>query len=373
VSTATSEAPATETKRSSFGTRLFSFAALCGAVGAIGYVAHTVYHVATDGFVAPIILSPDSDMVIQSKLSMSQLVAEKMRIVSKRDALDAELLGAEQGLEQLKALREASAKALEWTTAITATQAAAGAEDRRALFQQRTMLAQMVVDEEHFADRMKKDMEAGLVAKVEYERELHALNQMRVAAIENDRAHILAGTQMSQVRLTQQAIAGGGPSHISTPEMVNQRDQIVRVQCDIIRLEAERRSKLAERRSLDEELTKLEELLGQLKARPIFRAIEADTNVAFVPYTQIDGVATGAEIYDCIWGVFACKSVGHVSQLLPGEAVVQDPWGSPARGQFAVLDLDDLKAAQSKTLRVRPTGPRSASPSSGTATRVAKK
>jgi hypothetical protein len=312
-------------------------------------------------------------MVIQSKLSMSQLLAEKMRIVSKRDALEAELLGADQALVELKALREASAKALEWTTAITATQAAAGVEDQRALVAQRTMLARMVTEEEQFADRMKKDMEAGLVAKAEYERELHSLNQMRVAAIENDRAHILAGTQMSQVRLTQRAIAGAGPSRISTPEMMAQQDQLVRVQCDMIRLEAERRSKLAERRSLDEELGKLEELLTQLKARPIFRAIEADTNVAFVPYTQIEGVRTGAEIYDCIWGVFACKSVGRVAQLLPGEAVVQDPWGSPARGQFAVLDLDDLKAAQSKTLRVRPTAPRAPSLSSGPATRVAKK
>lgn len=361
-------------RRSSLATRLSSFAALCGAVGAIGYVASTVYHVATDGFVAPIILSPDSDMVIQSKLSMSQLLAEKMRIVSKKEAIEAELAGAEQALEQLKTLRDASAKALEWTTSITATQAAAGVEDQRTLSHQRTMLSQMIADEESFVGRMKKDMEAGLVAKADYARELHALNQMRVTALENDRAHILSGTQLSQVRLTQQAIQGTtGRPRIATPEMLMQQDQMVRVQCETIRLEAERRSKLAERRNLDEELAKLEELLAQLKTRPIFRAIEANTNVAFVPYTQIEGVKSGAEIYDCIWGVLACKSVGRVAELLPGEAVVQDPWGSPARGQYAILNLDDDRAAQSKTLRVRPSSHGLAPVTVTSGTRVAKK
>ncbi len=357
---------------SSLGTRLLSFAALCGAVGAIGYVGHTVYHVATDGFVAPIILSPDSDMVIQSKLSMSQLVAEKMRITAKKDAIEAELQGADQALEQLKTLRDATAKALEWTTSITSTQAAAGAEDKRALTTQRTTLARMLADEEAFVERMKKDMDVGLVAKVDYEREHQTLNQLRVAMLENDRAHIVSSTQLSQVHLTQKALHGGA-AHFLTPEMLMQQDQAVRVQCEMIRLEAEKRSKIAERRTLDEELGKLEELLAQLKGRPIFRALEADTNVAFVPYTQIEGVRQGAEIYDCIWGVFACKSVGHVTQLLPGEAVVQDPWGSPARGQFAVLDLANPKAAQAKTLRVRPMGPSMGTPSPSPASRVAKR
>ena len=341
-------------KTSSLATRLFSFAALCGAVGAIGAVGSTVYHVATDGFVAPVILSPDSDMVIQSKLSMSQLLAEKMRIVAKKRAIEAEVQGADEALDELKTLHAAAAKGLEWTTSLTATQAVAGAKDQRALVAQRATFAQMITDQEDFIAQMKKDLDGGLVAKADYARQLQSLNQLRVAAMENDRAHIASGVQMTQVKLTQQAIHGRG--QMATPEMLSHQDQMVRVRCDIIRLQADRRSKLAESRTLDEELAKLEELLGQLKARPIFRAIEANTNVAFIPYTQIAGVRSGTEIYDCVWGVFACKSVGHVSELLPGETIVMDPWGSPARGQYAIMDLDDTQAAQSKTLRVRPSG-----------------
>ena len=342
-------------KKSSLSTRVCSLLALCGVVSAIGYVGNTVYRVSTDGFVAPIILSPDSDMVIQSKLSLAQLVGEQMEAVTKKEAIEVEIAAADKAIEQLKSLHESASKALEWTTALSAQQASAGSRDWSALDQQRAVLASMVGDEQRFIDRMKKEMDAGLVAKADYAREVQALKQMQIAALENERAHIVTSAQMSQVRLTQRAIkAAGGKVAIATPEMLMQQDQLVRVQCEIIRLESERRVKLGERRHLDDELAKIEELLAQLKKRPIFRAIEANTNVAFVPYTQMSGVKSGAPIYECVWGVFACKSVGTVTELLPGEAIVQDPWGSPARGQYAIMSLDDAQAAQAKTLRVRP-------------------
>lgn len=365
LSIATAEAD----RRSSVGTRLSSVVMLCAALTAIGWVVTTVYRIATDSFVAPIRLSPDSDMVIQSKLSMSQLLAERARITAKRDAIDAEVEGASEALAQLETLRASAANALEWTSTVTTRQAVASAEDHRALLRQRALLTQMIADEESFVERSKRDLDAGLIQKSEYARQLHALNQLRVAALENERDHIATSTQIGQLRLAQQAMRGAGDRpRMSTPEMLSQQDQMVRIQCEMIRLQAEQRSKTAERRHLEEELTKLDELLDQLKARPIFRAIEADTIAAFVPYSQIEGVRRGAEIYDCVWGIIACKFVGRIGELLPGEALVQDPWGSPARGQYALMDLVDPQATQSKTLRVRPSGghveppPKQASP-----------
>ena len=351
---ATDDAPEAK-RKSSLGTRVLSLAALCGVVVGVGSVANTVYRIATDGFVAPVILSPDSDMVIQSKLSMSQLLAERTRITSKRDALDEEIQGGDASIEELKTILATATKGLAWTTSVTRTELAAGKDDQTALGLQKGTLAEMLVDEQAFLDMTRKDLEGGLVSKAEYARERAAMNQLRVAAIENERSRIASETRLSQARLTQQAMGAAG-ARFAPPELLAQQNEMVRVRCDIIRLQAERRSKVGERRSLDEELVKLDELLGQLKARPIFRAIEANTNVAFIPYTQIEGVRTGTPIYDCIWGVFACKAVGRVAELLPGEALVQDPWGSPARGQYAIIDLRDQQAAQSKTLRVRPGG-----------------
>jgi hypothetical protein len=95
--------------------------------------------------------------------------------------------------------------------------------------------------------------------------------------------------------------------------------------------------------------------------------------VAFIPYTQIDGVSSGGKVYECVLGVFSCTQVGRVTEVLPGEVIVPDPWGSLARGQYAVIELDDQHAAQSKTLRVRPPSGRASGSSGAKATTVASK
>lgn len=352
---ASSESKVTERKW--LGTRLFSIAALCGTVCGLGYLAKTGYHVATDAFVVPVVLSPDSDLVIQSKLSRAALMAEQMRSVTKKEEIDAELSAADQAIEELKVLHASASKSLEWTSALTAAQASAGVVDLRALGEQRGEIATMVTAQEALVAQTKQELDVGLVSKADYARQVQALGQMRVSAIENERARIVAGVQMGQNTLAQRALRGGhGPGSISTPEMLQQQDQLVRLKCDLLKREAERRAKTSERRHIEEELSRIDELLAQLNQRPIYRAIDASTNVAFIPYSQLEGVANGAKVYECVWGLMACNAVGTLTELLPGEVIVPDPWGSPARGRYAVMQLDDQHAAQSKTLRVRPSG-----------------
>jgi hypothetical protein len=76
--------------------------------------------------------------------------------------------------------------------------------------------------------------------------------------------------------------------------------------------------------------------------------------VAFVPYEELEEVRAGAAVYHCkLWGLLFCSAVGAVSEILPGEVMTQDPWGSTTRGQYAILALQDPSAARSRALRVR--------------------
>jgi hypothetical protein len=132
------------------------------------------------------------------------------------------------------------------------------------------------------------------------------------------------------------------------------RDQEVRLELEDVELEAERRSRLAQERADHAALAHVDELLSQMKARPVFRAIDGSQNVAFVPYTQMDSVRRGADVYACsVWGVFDCSRVGSVAEVVPGEVAAQDPWGTLARGQYAVLDLSEASAGRARSLRVR--------------------
>lgn len=337
-------------------TRLFSAVALALTASGVAWVGENGYRIATDAFVAPIALTPDSDLVIQSKLSLGQLLAERIRLQARRDQIEATVAAADQAVEELRALKRESEKALDWSKAISSRQITAGALDLQALERQQTMTGQMIAQQRVRLAQMKKDVDAGLVARADYEREEQALGQLEVAQLDKERARLATQLATTQAMLASQAMRGAGPGQMSTPEMLVQRDQLVRVQCDLLKLEAERRAALSERGHLDAELGKLDELVAQLKSRPVFRATEADTNVAFIPYTQLEGVRAGAPVMDCIWGVVACKPVGKLTDVLPGEVIVPDPWGTPTRGQYAILDLTDARSAQSRVLRVRPSG-----------------
>lgn len=355
----------------SMKSRLFSFATLCGVVTLMGYGGSGVYRIATDEFVAPCVLSPDSDLVISSKLSMAQLVGERFRATTRREEIEVSVEAADKAIVELEELKASAERGLEFTAAMTAKQSSAGKSDLHALAEQRQGLVGMIAAQEAFVAQVKKDLEAGLAAKADYSRELQSLNQLRVALIENDRSRLVSEVTMNQVALTEKALrTSKTPGSIATPEMLMLQDQLVRVTTDILKLKAERRSAVAEKAHLDEELKMIDQLVGQLKERPTFSAADGDLTVAFVPYTQMEGVEKGAKVYDCVWGLFACKPVGQVTKLLPGEVILPDPWGTMTRGQYATMEIEDPASAKSRTLRVRPQH-LPATPSPGNESRIA--
>jgi hypothetical protein len=334
-------------------TRLFAFGALSAFLSGVGWAGHQVYRAAADSFVAPIILSPDNDVVLEQKLKLDELVVERAKTAAEVEAVDADLAAGEKAAVRLQAMVDAAANSLAWTRDLTKKQATAVTLDLRTLERQKQLLADMTAKETRLVDEAKANMDASLISKFDYAKEQQSLDQVRLASFENERTKLQSDLVMQQVVLTQQSLANerGAPA---TPEEIMREYQLGQVELEQVKLEAEMRAKRAERRVLWEKLAKIDEIESQLRARPVFQATSKSMDVAFVPYTQIDGVARGAEVFDCVWGLFSCKPVGKVAELVPGEVILPDPWGNQARGQYAVLDLESHESAKSKTLRIRP-------------------
>lgn len=341
-------------------TRALSFVLFGVVVIGVGGLLVAIYRVATDSFVAPITLSPDSDVVLQTRLTLSQLLGERLRIVAQQDQVATSLKAADESIEHLKTLRATVTRALEWATALNTRHAKAGAGDLRVLDRQRATLAAMIERQSKIVAETEKNVRAGLTVQSDLTQEVQTLDKLRVAAIENERARIATESIVRDAILARKALTRSGDL-APTPEMLVQEEQLVKLELELVKTEAERRTKLSEKQRLDEALAKVDELLAQLKKRPIYRAMEAPTQLAFVPYTQMTGVAPGAEVYDCVWALFACRRVGRVTELVSGEVLAPDPWGTPTRGQYAVLELVDPRAAQSRFLRIRAS--RSSAPS----------
>lgn len=333
-------------------TRLFAFGALTAFLSVLGYVGNQGYHAATDSFVAPIILSPDNDAVISSKLKLTELTVEKAKTSAQIAAVDADVEASARALDRLHALHATTSHALAWTAQLTDRQGAAVTKELASLEKQRAALGDLLGKQASVTEQVRENARAGLVTKLDLAREEQATGRWRVALLETERSSLQAKLVLQEVAVARKSLAHGGPA---MPEQIARDEQLVRIELESMKLEAEQRSKRAERKVLDDKLTAIVGIEKQLMTRPIFRALDRSLDVAFVPYTQIDGLERGASVYDCIWGIFHCHKVGTVSELVPGEVILPDPWGNQARGQYAVLDLDEQESARSKTLRVRPT------------------
>jgi len=343
---------------SGLGTRLLSLAALAGLACGIGSLAVAGYRAATDAWVAPVILSPDNDLVLTSRMKRSEYRVERARTLSAIAQLESDLAAADAAVDRLEKLRGAASKALAWTSTVTSSQLASDAAELAKLDRQRALLEQMQARAQERATRAQADFDAHLIARDELDRELRDLDEVRLALLENDRSRLQKEHAAKQAELTQKSLARreGAPP---LPERLLREDQLVRVDLELLRLGSEKRAKAAEAKVLREKLSTMEELEAQIAGRPLFRAIERSLDLAFVPYTQMDDIRPGDTVHDCVWGLFLCRGVGTVAELVPGEVILPDPWGNPARGQYAVLDLKDRDAAREKTLRVR-TGGRAA-------------
>ena len=350
--------------------RIFAMAALASIAAVVTYVGHEAYRAATDSFVAPTILSPDSDIVIAGKLHASQLNADRSRTASDLDAIREAIGAGEKAIERLKGLQRTPASASAWTSDVNNRQVSAGVAEERMLLDKNAVLHEMATRQERLVNESHVNLEAGLTSATDYAKELQIQNELQLALLENERSRHQVHAQVAQASAAQQSIAGTAPP---TPEAITREEQAVRIELEIMRLASERRAKELEQARLVERMAMLDELDAQLKTRPAYRASDRSMDVAFVPYTQMNGVFPSAAVYECIWGVFHCKAVGEVTELFPGEVTLADPWGNQARGQYAVLKLTDHESAKAKTLRVRAHAPSGAPKAPADGPRVSSK
>jgi hypothetical protein len=334
------------------GARAFSLVMLCGVAAALGYAAYTAYGATRDSYVAPAILSPDSDVVLASKVKLAEMANDRARASAELDDVDAVIEADEDGIARLSGLQRKLENALHWTSEITSTKASANAASLQSLLQQKQVMEEMLAGQRTLTQRAQADLAAGVVSRTDYAKEAQALDQMQLALLDNARARRDSQAALQEAQLAQRAVRKPDDAPL-TPELMAHEEQVIRLELEVLHLESEKRSKLAERAALNERIAKLDELEAQLRSRPTYQAAGKSLDVAFVPYTQIEGVESGAKVYACLWGLFFCKHVGAVTELVPGEVVSADPWGASTRGQYAVLSLWSPEAARLKTLRVR--------------------
>lgn len=291
--------------------RLLSLVALAIALLLLSRGGVAAYRALTDSFVAPFILSPDNDALLQHRITLNRLLVERENLADRLREIGASIEVDDQAIRRLEDLLRHDA-----------------ATNLRTLStRQRTELRATLRGKEEYLTRLGQDLAAGLAHRSDFERERVAMHQLRAAV------------------------------HGNTREQLSTHEMVMRLEVELLRRRADRNNRALELKRTQNALARMDEVLGQMRSRPLFRALDKSQHVAFVPYGELKGVQSGAPVFHCrLWSFLDCIPVGKVSEIVPGEVVTQDPWGSLARGQYAVLDLSDPAAARSKSLRVRRTG-----------------
>ena len=338
--------------RSGVPLRLVSLAALVAALTLLGYVSYGAYHAVTDSVVAPMILTPESELVTAAKLSLNKLLSERENVARRLSDNQELAKAAAHSSEQLQRLKTTADQALNWSDAISERLASATASDLGVLAQQKDVLEKALVSKRAHLGELRRNMAATLVPKADVVKGEVELRELEHLALQNQRERLQASARLAESHLTQQALHG--KRRLVTPEMVDQQKSLVHIDLELVKLETEQRTRAQAITSDEAELRRLDQMIAELRAKPSFQALEEKQDLAFVPYTQLHGVNAGAEVYECeLFGVFDCERVGSILKLFPGEVVMPDPWGNPTRGRYAAMRLEEPSAATARSLRVR--------------------
>jgi len=344
-------------------TRVFSVIGLIGLVVGFGYIFHEGYLIATDGFAAPFILGPDNDMVVQGALKLAEVRLEKGRAISEEQGIEASLTNSKAALVKLDELKALAQNALTFANSTATQQVSLGGTDLIVLANQKKALNIMLDRQTGLTAEAKKNFDAGTLTQVEYQQQQQALDQIQVALFNNDHTKMQTDVLLGEATLGLQSLVGNkhGNNSMPMPAILSAADLMGRIELQKLQLDALIKTALAEKDRIQLELTDIAILEKQVMSRPMFAAMNGTINAAFIPYNQMKNsftdkeIVPGDSVYDCIWGIFACKKVGSVKDIVAGETVLLDPTSdSQTRGQFITLNLYNSDTMYSKVLRVRP-------------------
>ncbi|MFT3699489.1 MAG: hypothetical protein QM831_40445 [Kofleriaceae bacterium] len=327
--------------------RALAIALFAVTLAVVGWIATTAYRVITDAWIAPLHLTPDNDAVGQLRLAHAREQAELARLDAEGTRLAGELSAIDDSITALKQLQPTT---IAWQANQAQVEADGLAAQRGLMDQQLASLHTLYDRQLTIVAKAQSDLAAGLIERSAVDKEEQTRDQFALEITDLQRQQADAKLRADH---TADLLKGFHSHAKAMPEVAAGDEHVARIAVEISRLESEARGDRALRDAAVHAAETQRQLLAELEGRPLYRAMTSTTDIAFVPYTQLEKLHPGADVIACAWSVFACHAVGHVSEVLPGEVVTQDPWGELARGQYAVLELDDPDAIQERVLRVR--------------------
>lgn len=186
---------------------------------------------------------------------------------------------------------------------------------------------------------VNKDLAAG-ITKADAATQLSALNQAEGNYTDSKIAEVLLTDSVMNKTTT------GTDSINVLVKQAELRSEVA--QLDVAINVAEKQAEEDER-----QIERLREAITTAKQSPYYLNASGGQTLyfAFVPYTNQASATAGSAIYDCYLNMFACRKVGTVKEVFPGEEDATHPiFKTALRGFLIQMDLSHTDSAKSQTV-----------------------
>ena len=342
--------------------KVLGFAALVAIMaGLAAYLAMQGFFLASRSWVAPVIVSPTDEKVLQLNAKVAEEISVRDRLVAEHRDLAARLAEAERTALFERRFQARLREALRAERTERAAEIAKLAALREEFDRARDDIADSNRAYAGLA-RVRGDQlrEASLLDREGYLTLNHQLAQMSQTNLSLARDRVDLETRVSALGRELRglgavaAIADGeaAPRAAST-RTLDLEQHLARSQVALARAEESRAALAGSVADAEAGIGRLDALIAALRASPWVRAAEQQVTLAFVPYANAGAAREGAPLYGCAVGFVACRRVGSVAALLPGETKVRHPVRNrELRGVLAEIRLDDPRRARDDILHL---------------------
>lgn len=308
--------------------------------GVLAYGFVMGFYAVSTSWAAPVILSPSDDKsldftekIVTSKQTLEDLSVDKKRLESSI----AEMTGHKTSLLNLEPELQAAIAREKTHNRATGPQLAQ--LDRQKLADNaktETVMAQVKLVEA----AIDKDLAAGLITKGDAATQRAALNQAQTSYTDS---------KINEILLTDNIL----DKTTNNTKSLDVLDKQAELKSEIAQLDIAINVAQEQVREESQQIDRLRTAIATAKQTPYQLIVSAGRPVyfAFVPYDNQGSVAVGAPVYDCYLNMLACRKVGTVKQIFPGEEHAIHPiFRSDIRGFLVQMELDHPESAKSKTV-----------------------
>jgi len=310
----------------------------------VGYIATSAFYFVNESWIQPMVVSPTDEKVLQLKSDLAEQASVRDKIAVDLQHTD-RFIASQQDFqaEFVKAVKADLAERKSTLGRVSALARQYRGERSRIRTSNDAYAAQS-------KQAMSKEYDARLIDRGDLLSGAYQLGQIansnltlaeRQAEFETRAAALESESTALETILSQKKNAGV----LSYEVLKIKRDY------DTSRLESARATE--ERKALQASLARHDAIVNSIRQSPQLRASDRKTDVAFVPYSNFEGVSVGTPVYSCALEMLLCQEAGVVQDILPGEVTFKHPNRETLlRGQMIELALDDTGAAEKDVLFV---------------------